>query len=242
MKQFVNYKNSAAWDVCSESHKKQLLVPNVFLHTLLFHQTREGFDLKNVNCALETGTFMGNTSLILSDYFSKVYTVEKHLDINPYFARTPEEERKGHRSLRPFIEEQFKDKQNIYFKEGDSLPFIKHTFESNPDERFFILLDSHEDSFTTILLELDFIKKYSNRSDHVIIIDDGKFFHNHGTSTGKGMHGPHPSYDNIGFISKELLYEHIFQISSNYIILDTGLPEHVDFSGSEMIIAYTTER
>ena len=122
------------------------------------------------------------------------------------------------------------------------MPFIKHTLESNPDEQFFILLDSHEDNFTTILLELNFIKKYSNRSDHIIIIDDGKFFHNHGTPTENGMHGPHPLYDDIAHISKELLYEQIFQINSNYIILDTGLPEHVDFSGSEMIIAYTAKK
>ena len=116
MKDFINYKNSPLWDKCSERHKKELTVPNAFISTLLFYQAREGFDLTDINFTLETGTFMGDTTLILSDYFSHVYTVEKFLEDNKYFFRTPEEPKKGHSSLKSFLNIAFEGRSNIFFK------------------------------------------------------------------------------------------------------------------------------
>ena len=43
-----------------------------------------------------------------------------------------------------------------------------------PNERFLILLDAHSGPYTPLKGELDSIKNYSNRKDHVIIIDDCK--------------------------------------------------------------------
>ena len=240
MKDFVNYKNSPLWDKCSDQHKKELTVPNTFMSTLFFHQRREGFDLTDINFALETGTFMGDTTLIFSDYFSHVYTVEKFLEDNRYFFRTPKALRKGYFSLKSFLDSALGSRSNISLKEGDSVPFIKETLATHPDERFLLLLDAHDQNFTTLLLELEVIKLHSNRCDHIIIIDDGKFFQHWGTE-GPGMHGPHPSQEGIGLISRESVYEEIFKINPQYTIVDTNLPEHMDFSGSGMIIAYPTK-
>ncbi len=240
MKDFVNYKNSPLWDKCSDQHKKELTVPNAFMSTLFFHQAREGFDLTDINFALETGTFMGDTALILSDYFSYVYTVEKFLDENLYFFRTPEESKNGHHSLRSFLDSALAGRSNIFLKDGDSLLFIEETLSTHPDERFLLVLDAHDQNFTTLLLELEAIKLRSNRFDHIIMIDDGKFFQPYGTegSGMKGMKGPHSSLEGICLISRESVYEGIFKINPQYTIVDTNLPEHMDFSGSGMIIAY----
>jgi len=237
MKDFVNYKNNPLWNKCSERHKKELTVPNAFISTLLFYQAREGFDLTDINFALETGTFMGDTALIFSDYFSYVYTVEKFLDDNLYFSSTPEESKNGHHSLRSFLDSALAGRSNIFSKEGDSVPFIEETLSAHPDEPFLLLLDAHDQNFTTLLLELEAVKLHSNRSDHVIMIDDGKFFQPYGTE-GPGMTGPHPSLEGICLISRESVYEGILKINPQYTIVDTNLPQHMDFCGSGIIIAY----
>jgi len=238
MKDFVNYKNSSLWNKCSDLHKKELTVPNPFMSTLLFYQIREGFDLTDIDFALETGTFMGDTTVIFSDYFSHVYTVEKFLEGNKYFCRSSKESRKGHPSLRSFLDSALVGRSNIFLKEGDSLPFIKETLGAHPDERFLLLLDAHDQNFTTLLLELDAIKLNSNRFDHIIIIDDGKFFQHWGEEGPRGMKGPHPSLEGVNLISRESVYEGILKINPQYTIIDTNLPKHMDFSGSGMIIAY----
>ncbi len=240
MKDFVNYKNSPLWDKCSDRHKKELTVPNPFMSTLLFHQTREGFGLTDINFALESGTWMGGTTLVFSDFFSHVYTVEKFLDDNIYFARTPKDSRKGHASLRSFLDSALEGRSNIFLKEGDSVPFIKETLSTHPDERFLLVLDAHDYNFTPLLLELEAIKLHSNRCDHVIMIDDGKFFQYWGTE-GPGMQGPHPSLEGISLISREGVYESILEINPQYTIIDTNLPQHMDFTGGGMIIAYPTK-
>lgn len=240
MKGFINYKNSPLWEKCSDLHKKELTVPNPFVSTLLFYQIREGFDLTDINFALETGTFMGDTTLIFSDYFSHVYTVEKFLEGNRYFCRAQKESKKGHSSLKSFLDEAFNGRSNISLKEGDSTPFIKDTLATHPDERFLLLLDAHDQNFTTLLLELEAIKLHSNRFDHIIMVDDGKFFQHWGTE-GSGMQGPHPSLEGINLISRESVYEGILKINPEYTIIDTSLPQHMDFSGSGIIIAYPTK-
>jgi hypothetical protein len=241
MKDFVDYKNSPLWDKCSERHKKELTVPSVFISTLLFYQTREGFDLTDINFALETGTFMGDTTLIFSDYFSHVYTVEKFLEDNKYFFDTPEESKKEHSSLKSFLDSALRGRSNIFLKEGDSVPFIGETLAAHPDKRFLLLLDAHDENFTTLLLELEAIKLHSNRFDHIIMIDDGKFFPHWGTQGLGIMQGPHPSLEGINLISRESVYEGILNVNPEYTIIDTNLPQHMDFSGSGIIIAYPTK-
>ena len=73
----INYQHSKLWDVCDERHKaKCKLAPNWFIG-LLF-ELAEKRDLSYLKIAVETGTFRGETTKLLSDSFDKVYSIEKY--------------------------------------------------------------------------------------------------------------------------------------------------------------------
>lgn len=113
---------------------------------------------EEVKSAIETGTFDGHTSMHLAGQFDRVLTVEKYVDNFglPHYKR---------------VKDNFK---NIEIYSGDSPTFLKDILTQSPDERFFFWLDAHNGTSEVPLLnELNCIKTFSNRKDHIIMIDDG---------------------------------------------------------------------
>jgi hypothetical protein len=136
-------------------------VANPFVQILFLFKDKIP-SLLNINKAIETGTYEGWTSEFLAIQFKEVFTVEKYVKGNIY-----------NRDIN--LLENYKilkqNHPNINFYEGDSPIFLKNILSQNPNEQFFILLDAHT-SESPVIEELKSIKNFSNRKDHVIIIDD----------------------------------------------------------------------
>ena len=145
-----------------EIHPLCIDVPNVFTQILYTYKDSIS-DLDQVNSAIETGTYEGDTAEIFSEHFDKVYTVEKYVTSgNNYSQQNLLEIYKRLQTLHP----------NISFFSGDSAPFMQRVLTENPDTRFVILLDAHTHSHSPVVQELNSIHDYSNVNNHVIIIDD----------------------------------------------------------------------
>jgi hypothetical protein len=163
MKLNLDYTNDPRWDQMSEIHKKTLPIPNVFVSILYQYQDQIP-NLSDINFAVETGTHDARTSIFLAEHFDIAFTSELYPDRNPYDGK----------SYRSHYEEINLRHGNLTFLFGSSEEALKLILEEIPNERFLILLDAHSGPYTPLRGELDSIKNYSNRKDHVIIIDDCK--------------------------------------------------------------------
>jgi hypothetical protein len=114
---------------------------------------------------IETGTFMGDTTWAMSEYFDKLYTIE--ID-NKLFSMAVE---------------RFKDISKIKVVNGDggtTLPIVLSNIQS--DEVCLFWLDGHYsgsitgkgDSNTPILKEIESV--YNHNINHIILVDDARLF------------------------------------------------------------------
>ena len=161
MKLNLNYKNDSRWQRMSTNHK-ELSLPNLFIH-ILYQYQNEIENLSEIEFAVETGTFEGQTTEIIAEHFETVFTVEKYVTKNPYSG-------KNNWQLYQTLTDKY---PNISFNEGDSEIFLKKLFEDYPEERFFILLDAHHNEKGPLQKELEVIRDFSKCKNHVIIVDDG---------------------------------------------------------------------
>lgn len=156
----VNFDKNKLWDTCSEIHKKTLSCPNIFGH-ILYEYYDKVDRLKNIQNAIETGTFDARTAVFFSHVFDTVDTIELYDTINPYTNTSFSESYS-----------QIKNKhKNINFHFGNSGHVLANILQDNPYTTYVILLDAHTSSQTPLLDELKSIK-LSNKNDHVIVIDD----------------------------------------------------------------------
>lgn len=163
MKLNLDYTNDPRWGQMSEIHKKTLPIPNVFV-SILYQYQNQIPNLSEINFAVETGTHDARTSIFLAEHFDIAFTSELYPDRNPYDGK----------NYRSHYEEINSKNENLTFLFGNSDEALKLIFQEIPNERFFILLDAHSGTYTPLREELDSIKNYSNRKDHVIMIDDCK--------------------------------------------------------------------
>lgn len=154
MKLDIDYTNDARWETFDRD-RSEFSVPNIFLDVLLKYSSKIK-RLKNINHAIETGTFMGKTTSFLAAHFNVVHTVE--LEVT--------EEKKNSYNM---IRKQF---PNIEWYKGSSDLALIDILKQNPDVTFFFLLDAHDCQLSPLRDELLNIKNHSNKKDHVIIIDD----------------------------------------------------------------------
>lgn len=144
-----------------ENHKWCTDVPNCFAQVLYTYKDEiNGID--EIESAIETGTYIGETTEIFSELFSTVHTVEKFATENSYSGKNLIEGYKLLKEAHP----------NINFYLGDSHPFIRETLTKYPDTRFVIFLDAHTPTHSPVFEELQAIKESSKRNDHVILVDD----------------------------------------------------------------------
>jgi hypothetical protein len=161
MKLNLDYYGDPRWEQMSETHKKSLPIPNLFI-SLLYQYQNEISNLSDINFAIETGTHDARTSIFLAEHFDVAFTVELFPDRNPYDGR----------SYRELYQEIGQKYENLTFLFGTSEDTLKSVLEELPDERFFILLDAHSMLDGPLTEELKSIKSASNRNDHVMLIDD----------------------------------------------------------------------
>lgn len=137
--------------------------------------TQEFLKLKeqfSITCAVESGTFEGETTYWLSKNFDKVLTVE----INPIYQET--------------AKKNCEDSKNINFLLGDSSKLFKDIVESLKNERTIFFLDAHWGDFCPTAAELIEMKNMIVKP--IIAIHD---FHVPGKSHPEGMHNMgHPGW------------------------------------------------
>jgi hypothetical protein len=161
MKLNLDYTGDSRWEQMSDTHKKSLPIPNVFVSLLYQYQDKIP-NLNEINFAIETGTYNASTSAFLAEHFDVAFTIELFPDNNPYDGKSYRETYK-----------QFSEKYgNLTFLEGNSGELLSSVFEELPDERFLIILDAHSMLNGPLREELGAIKSSSNRNDHVMLIDD----------------------------------------------------------------------
>lgn len=154
----IDYSNDPRWYIHPQKDRE---CPNFFISLLLRYKDSIP-DLEKISMAIETGTFEGDTAIFLSEIFDKVFTVEKFPENNPYTKK----------DLTEIYNEIKRKTDKIEFHFNNSPQFLKEILSRYPKERFFILLDAHTGRDTPVGKELDMIHQYSERNDHVIIIDD----------------------------------------------------------------------
>jgi len=154
MKLDIDYSNDARWEVFDRD-RSEFTVPNIFIDVLMRYAGKIK-RLKNINHAIETGTFMGKTTSFLAAHFNVVHTVELVVT---------EEKKESYNNIR-------KQFPNIEWYKGSSDLALVDILKANPDTTFFFLLDAHDCQLSPLKDELVNIKTHSNKKDHVIIIDD----------------------------------------------------------------------
>jgi|688.fasta_scaffold38270_2 hypothetical protein len=189
----VNFKDHFLWEEFGKNKQETHPTPNIFCNILLQY-----FDniksLKNITKAIETGTYEAHSAMCLSKLFDKVETIELFSQNNPY----------NNKSLTELYENIKIDYKNINFHFGKSHEIMENLFKQNPNETFFILLDAHTFNYSPMLEELKSIQQFSNKKDHVIMIDDCRFL---------GANG-YPKVNE--------LIESLSSINSEYKILNTN--------------------
>lgn len=198
MKLNLDYTGDSRWEQMSDVHKRDLPIPNLFV-SLLYKYQDQIPNLKNINFAIETGTHDARTSIFLSEHFDVAFTVELFPDLNPYDGK----------SYRELYTEINQTNENLTFLFGNSTEVLSSVLEELPDERFFILLDAHNMLDGPLREELIAINKFSNRKDHVMLIDDCR-------DLGQGNF---PTLQEF----KELLYS----INPDYTIINTEEGNHI---------------
>lgn len=198
MKLNLDYTFDERWEQMSETHKKKLPVPNLFL-SLLYQNQDKIPNLDEIKFAIETGTHDARTSIFLAEHFDVAFTVELFPDKNPYDGK----------SYRSHYEEISKKYDNLSFLFGTSEEVLKSVLEELPNERFFILLDAHNMLNGPLTEELKVIKSSSNRNDHVMLIDDCR-------DLGQG-----------NFPSRQEFESLLKDINPNYNIINTMEGNHI---------------
>jgi hypothetical protein len=198
MKLNLDYTGDSRWEQMSDVHKTSLPIPNLFV-SLLYRYQDQIPNLKDINSAIETGTHDARTSIFLAEHFDVAFTVELFPDHNPY-------DGKSYRELYSEINQKY---ENLTFLFGNSTEVLSSVLEELPDERFFILLDAHSMLDGPLREELIAINKFSNRKDHVMLIDDCR-------DLGQGNF---PSLQEF----KELLYA----INPDYTVINTEEGNHI---------------
>lgn len=199
----ICFEGHVLWEEFGK-HKQQFFkTPNIFCNILLQYYDKIPA-LKNITKAIETGTYQGHTAMCLSKLFDTVDTIELFVEQNPY----------NKKSLKETYEIIKQTHKNITFYGGSSIDNIKIILEENKDETFFILLDAHTFEYSPMIDELKMIKKYSNKNDHLIMIDDCVFL---------GKHG-YPSF--------EELIKAVIEINPEYKITNT-------FQGNSILLIHT---
>jgi hypothetical protein len=161
--QFKIYdKSDPRWTVVKD-HPFCVDVPNPFLQVLYLHKDRID-DLYGIHHAIETGTSLGDSSIIFADCFFWVHTVEK-------FPVITGENKEQINLLERYLDLR-KTYPNISFNFSDSVSFLHRTLSRYPERRFVFLLDAHTLKYVPIIAELEKIQTVSIRNDHVLIIDD----------------------------------------------------------------------
>lgn len=111
---------------------------------------------------VEGGTYRGDTAKKMSEFFNKVYTIEKS-DV-----------------MFDIAKENLKDRSNVVMLKGDTREHLEQILEHNDNILFW--LDAHwsggdtygEDDECPLIEELKIIFKYPKR--YVILIDDARLF------------------------------------------------------------------
>lgn len=128
----------------------------------------------NIECLIETGTHLGNTTKWFSENFKKVYTTEINED---FYAKAKQKNN---------------DAKNIIFLLGDSPDMLKNIFEEISNKKCIFYLDAHwgKNRPTPTPLELKVIKNMNVKP--IIVIHD---FHVPGKSHPEGLHNTgHPGW------------------------------------------------
>jgi hypothetical protein len=198
MKLNLDYTGDPRWEDMSRIHRETMPLPNLFLGLLYQYQDKIP-NLQDINFAVETGTHNARTSKFLAEHFDVVFTIELYPDENPY-------DGKNHKK---HYEEIGNQHENLTFLFGDSRDILGTVLSELPDERFFILLDAHSMLEGPLREELKLIKENSNRTDHVMLIDDCR-------DLGQG------NFPTLSEVT-ELLYE----INPNYTIINTEEGNHI---------------
>jgi hypothetical protein len=198
MKLNLDYTGDPRWEDMSRIHRETMPLPNLFLGLLYKYQDKIP-NLQDINFAVETGTHDARTSKFLAEHFEVVFTIELYPDKNPYDGK----------SYKQLYEEIGNKHENLTFLFGDSRDVLGTVLSELPDERFFILLDAHSMLEGPLREELKLIKENSNRTDHVMLIDDCR-------DLGQGNF---PTLSEF----RELLHE----INPNYTIINTEEGNHI---------------
>ena len=198
MKLNLDYSGDPRWEQMSDIHKTSLPIPNLFVSLLYQYQDKIP-NLNEVNFAIETGTHDARTSIFLAEHFDVAFTVELFPDRNPYDGK----------SYREHYQEVGQKYENLTFLFGTSEEALKSVLEELPDERFFILLDAHSMLDGPLKEELGAIKSASNRTDHVMLIDDCR-------DLGKG-----------NFPTLQEFKDAVYNINPDYTIINTMEGNHV---------------
>jgi len=198
MKLNLDYTGDSRWEQMSDIHKTSLPMPNLFV-SLLYQYQDQIPNLNEINFAIETGTYDARTSTFLAEHFDVAFTIELFPDRNPY-------DRKNYRNIYAKLSEKY---GNLTFLEGDSGEVLKSVLEELPDERFFILLDAHNMLDAPLREELGAIKAASNRTEHVMLIDDC-------IELGQG-----------NFPTLQEFKDALYEINPNYTIINTEQGNHI---------------
>jgi hypothetical protein len=142
-------------------------------------------DACNAETIVETGTYMGDSTIKMSRYFKQVHTIELGKELYEK-AKT-----------------RFSKKKNIYLHQGDSaklLPSIVKQLKTKTvfflDAHFSLSDTAQGDENTPILTELEIIKK-AGLSNAIIIIDDIRMFYKPPTSAKDTFIAGYPTIQNL---------------------------------------------
>lgn len=108
-----------------------------------------------VNVAVETGTFFGGTTVVLSSLFNRVHTIE--IVPTTYSA--------AKKRLEKF--------ENVQCHLGNSNEVLEKLLPNLTEERLLFYLDAHWENYWPLLQELEEIAK-THRDHCIIVIDDFK--------------------------------------------------------------------
>jgi hypothetical protein len=168
---------------------------------------------KNSTHFIETGTFKGATTTLASKHFEHVTTIE----IN--------EENYN------FSKNKLKDAPNVTCVFGNTLDKLAQILENSQGLKCTFWLDAHPmdpdvDKSCPLLDELDMIKEFSDRDDHIILIDDLQRCFN--------SKGDYPSVED--------LTEKLLKINPNYHITQLPFKSWQVKKGDPSILCATTEK
>ena len=154
-------------------------------------QVSDQIDTSNINTFIECGSGeSGENAVNFSNFFDVIsIDIDKTLYVR-YCNRTGV-------------------KHNIEWVLGDGREELQKVLTERPDERFVILLDDHYDYTSFIVEEMEIIRDFSNRNDHIIIIDDMKF-------AGRGTY---PTVEVLELLAKK--------INQNYNVKNTEIGNNI---------------